>query len=74
MQTADRQCAFAFRRLFFDEAGEYTRMQKVRGLITMNETLDEFTGQQVSEQYDLDGALISSNPVTTQARRITVEA
>ena len=74
VQSAERVFDFTFRRLGF-EAGNYFRMQKVHGQITVNEAADEYTGRQVSEMYDLDGKLVvGPNPVMNQARRITVES
>jgi hypothetical protein len=75
VRTGDRQFAVTQWRLVFDElGGQNVQRQKVRGEITVNETLDEATARYWVEFLDPDGNLVSSVATGGQLRRIKVEA
>lgn len=73
-RTGDREFAIMFQRLRFDGEGTFVGTHKVRGTITLNEALDEYTlAPSLSELFDVEGNLVSSRPQTGQAKRMKVE-
>jgi hypothetical protein len=73
VRTGDREFAFTHWRFRADASGTHLGSQKVRAQLTLNETATEFTGQGVTEIYDVDGNLVSTIPFANQGQRITVE-
>ena len=73
VRTGEREFAITFQRLRFESDGTFIGTHKVRGRLTLNDALDEYSSQSLSEQFDRDGNLVSSGPTTGQAKRIKVE-
>jgi hypothetical protein len=70
----DRQFAWTFQRLIFDSNGNFTSYQKSRALVTMNSTLDEYTGNSYTEVIGVDGNLISDGNNQSTGKRMLLEA
>ena len=73
VRTGDREFAFTHWRFRSDASGTHIGSQKVRARLTLNQTLTEFTGQGVTEVYDVDGNLVSTVRFANEGQRITVE-
>ena len=73
IRTGDRQFAITFVRLRFATDGTFIGMQKLRGTITLNESLDEFDSVARNEFYDVDGTFMNANSTSSHAKRIKVE-
>jgi hypothetical protein len=68
-----RTFAYTQRELFSDLNGNLTGHLKVRGIYTVSESGNEYTGTSFAEVFDADGNLLASVEVTNAAERIIVE-
>ena len=73
-RTGDRQFAYTTWRLLFHPDGAFAGTQKIRGEVTVSETLDSTTSQDQVDVYDAAGDLLRSTPASGTRRRIRVEA
>ncbi len=73
VRTGDRQFAYTHWRFLFDASGAWIGTRKVRGQLTLHESLNEYTAQTGSETYDLEGTLVQATNLTRRGQRITVE-
>jgi hypothetical protein len=68
-----RTFAYTQFELISDLSGNFVGHLKVRGLITLSKSGDEWTGNSFAEIFDPDGNLVLSVPVTNVAQRIRLE-
>jgi hypothetical protein len=68
-----RTFAYISRELFSDLSGNLTGHLKVRGIYTVSDSGNEYTGTSFAEVLDPDGNLLFSVEVTNTAERIVVE-
>jgi hypothetical protein len=76
VRTGNREFGRTWVQLRFDEKGAFTGTVKVRSIIRLNESLDEWVGVTVtSEVFDATGKQVSSTTgATDRGKRIRVEA
>jgi len=72
-QLQHRTFAYIARELFSDLNGNLTGHLKVRGIYTVSDSGNEYTGTSLAEVFDPDGNLLFSVEVTNSAERIVVE-
>jgi hypothetical protein len=68
-----RTFAYTTRELFSDLSGNLTGHLKVRGIYTVSDSGDEYSGISFAEVFDADGNLLASVEVTNSGQRIEVE-
>jgi hypothetical protein len=60
-------------RFQFDSAGNFDGTLKIRNLVTVNETLDGFSGQAINERFDRNGNLVLTQRPAVRAVRLNAE-
>ena len=75
VRTGDRQFDVTYIRHRWDTGGNLLGSLKTRTRLTLNETLDEWSGSVKADNFDLDGNFVSSlgGVGTLQAKRIGIE-
>src|SRR4051812_28595334 len=74
-RTGDREFAFTHVQLRYDEQRNWLGTTRVRGVIRLNVTLDEYTREAVAESYDQAGSILTTTPRSTgTGRRMRVES
>lgn len=73
VSTGANTFAFTFVNLTFDSTGNPTGTVKVREAATLSQGGDAYSGAGTVDQFDVNGKLITSRSLETQARRILVE-
>ena len=70
---SERTFAYTSRELISDLSGNLVGYLKVRGVYTVSESGDEYTGTSLAEIVDTDGNLLFSVSVTNTGERIKLE-
>ena len=73
VSTGANTFAFTFVNFTFDSKGNPTGTAKVREAATLSKGGDAYSGAGTVDQFDVNGKLITSHSLETQARRIHVE-
>jgi hypothetical protein len=68
-----RTFAYTAFELISDLSGNFVGHLKVRGLITLSKSRDEWTGNSFAEIFDPDGNVVLSVAVTNAPQRIQLE-
>jgi hypothetical protein len=71
--TGRRQFLVTMVRFQFDSAGNFDGTLKIRNLVTVNETLDGFSGQAINERFDRNGNLVLTQRPAVRAVRLNAE-
>jgi hypothetical protein len=73
-RTGDREFAFTHVQLRYDEQRNWLRTTRVRGVIRVNATLDEYTREASAQSFDQEGNALTTTPRTLgTGRRLRVE-
>jgi hypothetical protein len=72
-QTGERQFLETHVHFRYDEQGTWVALTKVRWAVTLNETMDEFTGVGIAEDIDRDGNVVATRRPSTTYQRMPVE-
>jgi hypothetical protein len=74
-RTGDREFAFTHVQLRYDEQRNWLGTTKVRGVIRLNATLDEYTREASAQSFDQEGTVLTTTPRTLgTGRRMRVES
>lgn len=73
VRVGERGFAATWVALRFDEAGNFLGTRKIRALLRLSETLDEWSSENIIDDFDLGGNRYHVGRTRSRAKRITVE-